>query len=142
MKKHVWLIFAVIVIFSTVFLLFNDKNSYATGQDAAGEARNKDNRPYESDNEDYAVVAEKLIDVPAICQYPELPTGCEATAAAMVLQYYGINITAEDFAAGWLVCDAGFYSINGLQYGPDPNEVFAGDPFSEYSYGCYAGPIV
>ena len=142
MKKHVWLIFAVIVIFSTVFLLFNDKNSYATGQDAAGEARNKDNRPYESDNEDYAVVAEKLIDVPAICQYPEVPTGCEATAAAMVLQYYGINITAEDFAAGWLVCDAGFYSINGLQYGPDPNEVFAGDPFSEYSYGCYAGPIV
>lgn len=45
MKKRVRLILAAIVIFSILFLLFNDKNSYATGQDT-----------------------QKLIDVPVICQ--------------------------------------------------------------------------
>ena len=28
----------------------------------------------------------------AICQYPELPTGCEVTALAMVLGFYGQDV--------------------------------------------------
>ncbi len=88
------------------------------------------------------IITEKLINVPAICQYPELPTGCESVAAAMVLQYYGVNITAEEFASSWLECNENFYSSNGKLYGPDPNEVFAGNPFTYNSYGCFADPIV
>lgn len=42
------------------------------------------------------------LSVPALCQYPELPTGCEATAAAMVLQYYGEAITPSTLAGEWL----------------------------------------
>ena len=84
----------------------------------------------------------KIIPVPTIFQYPTLPTGCESVAATMVLQYYGIPITAEEFAKDWLTCDANFYSSNDKLYGPNPHEVFAGNPFSKHSYGCFADPIV
>lgn len=93
-------------------------------------------------DENTNIVAEKIIDVPAICQYPELPTGCESAAATMVLQYYDVDITAEDFAGTWLECSENFYSSDHIFYGPDPNEVFAGNPFTENSYGCFADPIV
>lgn len=91
---------------------------------------------------DDEVKQQKIIDVPTVCQYPELPTGCESAAAAMVLRYYGVDITAVKFADGWLECSNSFYKVNNELYGPDPNRVFAGDPFSENSYGCYASVIV
>ncbi len=84
--------------------------------------------------------ADEFIDVPLICQYPELSTGCESVATTMVLQYYGEDISAQDFASNWLEC-GDFYSSDGMGFGPDPNKVFAGNPFSEYSYGCFSGPI-
>lgn len=149
MRKIVLILIILVTIItsSTVVLLINHKSD-TTGEDITNKAVNitinKANSQSEYSNEDLDTVSgtEKMLNVPLLCQYPELPTGCEATAAAMVLQYYGINITAEDFARNWLACDANFYSINGIRYGPDPNEVFAGDPFSEYAYGCYATPIV
>ncbi len=82
-----------------------------------------------------------IIQVPELCQFPNLPTGCEATAAAMLLNYMGEAVTPETFAAEWLACDKDFYTYGNKQYGPDPNKVFAGDPFTQYAYGCYAGPI-
>ncbi len=86
-------------------------------------------------------VTEKIISVPALCQYPLLPSGCEATAAAMVLRYYGSNITPEVFASMYLLCEDLFYSGEKL-YGPDPYEKFAGSPFGEsYCYGCFA-PVI
>lgn len=91
---------------------------------------------------DIYFAAEKLIDVPAISQYPKLPTGCESVAATMVLQYYDVNITAEEFASSWLECSENFYRENGDLYGPNPNIVFAGNPFTNNSYGCFATPIV
>lgn len=85
---------------------------------------------------------EKLINVPNICQYPELPTGCESVAATMVLQYYGIDITPGEFVISWLEYSEKFYRVNGYLYGPDPNKVFVGNPFTKNSYGCFADPIV
>ena len=85
---------------------------------------------------------EKIINVPKICQYPELPTGCESVSATMVLQHYGENVSATTFATQWLACSNEFYyGAEGL-CGPDPNVVFAGNPTKSASYGCYAGPIV
>ena len=84
---------------------------------------------------------EVYLEVPQICQYPTLPTGCESVAATMVLQYYGDDIEAESFASSWLTCDSNFYVENGITYGPDPNKVFAGNPFSKSSYGCFAAVI-
>ena len=86
-------------------------------------------------------VKEKIINVPVLCQYPLLPSGCEATAAAMVLGYYGSDIAPETFASAYLACEDLFYSGEKL-YGPDPYEKFAGSPFGEsYCYGCFA-PVI
>jgi len=85
---------------------------------------------------------EKNLRVVGVCQYPELPTGCESAAAVAVLRYYGVEITAAAFAREWLTCSRDFYTAGGALHGPDPNEVFAGDPFSENAFGCFAGPIV
>ncbi len=85
---------------------------------------------------------EKIISIPNDCQYPHLPTGCEAVAAAMVLRYYGEPVTAEIFASGWLDQSKDFYYWDGVLHGPDPQEFFLGDPFSAESYGCYAAPVV
>ena len=84
---------------------------------------------------------EIYLEVPQICQYPTLPTGCESVAATMVLQYYGDDIEAEAFASSWLTCNSNFYVENGTTYGPDPNKVFVGNPFSKNSYGCFA-PVI
>lgn len=86
-------------------------------------------------------IAEKILNVPELCQYPDLPTGCETVSATMVLRYYGVDITATDFADNWLECSEDFNKVNNKLYGPDPNEVFIGSPFDENSYGCYA-PVI
>lgn len=69
-----------------------------------------------------------------ICQYPELPTGCEVTSLTMVLNYYGIN------------ADKCNISDNFLEKGDvgsvDFNVAFVGDPRDASSYGCYAPVIV
>lgn len=95
----------------------------------------------EKENRCFTQSVETCIDVPLICQYPTLPTGCESTAAAMVLQFYGQDISAEQFAEEWLECQSSFYYENDIHYGPDPEEVFAGNPFTKNSYGCFA-PVI
>lgn len=89
-----------------------------------------------------APFAEKLIDAPVISQYPDLPTGCESVAAVMVFQYYSIDITPKEFVDSYLEYSENFYWKNGNLYGPDPNEVFVGNPFDNNSYGCFATPII
>lgn len=89
------------------------------------------------DDTDLAAV---LIEVPVLNQYPALPTGCEATAATMVLQYFHEDIDHVTFASEWLNCEP-VYDMEGLLYGPHPQQAFVGDPFSEYGLGCYAGAI-
>lgn len=91
---------------------------------------------------DITLYERKQLVVPLVCQYPELPTGCESTAAAMVLQYYGENISAENFAESWIEKSSDFYTYGGIDFGPDPNLTFVGDPFTSYGYGCYAPVIV
>ena len=44
----------------------------------------------------------KRLPVPFIGQGQDLPTGCESVSAAMVLQYLGFSVTAEEFAREWL----------------------------------------
>ena len=90
----------------------------------------------------WQIPGEKRISVPTISQYPLLPTGCESVAATMVLQYYGENISAKIFARRFLKSSMKFQVKGGVLYGPDPNQVFVGDPFDKNSYGCFADPIV
>ena len=83
-----------------------------------------------------------IIDgVPAIAQMPTYPTGCESLSAVMALQYAGENITVDRFIDEFLPKSTDFYYADGKCYGPDPFQVFIGDPRSSASYGCMA-PVI
>lgn len=73
---------------------------------------------------------------PEIFQNPELPTGCEITALAMALGYYGFDADKTVLASDYLPREE--YEVrqgeDGLMYGSDLNEYFLGDPFTEEGY--------
>ena len=81
-----------------------------------------------------------VIDMKGLSQ-DGIPTGCVAVSAVMVLNYYGIEITPEEFINEHLSME-GFYRVGDYLYGPDPEEKFAGDPFNKSSLGCYPPVIV
>lgn len=64
--------------------------------------------------------------VPVLLQKPELPAGCEATAAAMLLGAYGYAVSKEEMARA--IPRAPFEKRDGRVYGPDPRDMYAGDP--------------
>ena len=78
------------------------------------------------------VRAEAMVsNVPAISQNPQLPTGCEATALTMLLNWGGIEVSKGEVA-------------NAIPWGyiPDtPREVFIGNPYSKRGLGVYSQPI-
>ncbi len=64
------------------------------------------------------------LDMPEIWQLPELPTGCEATAMTIAIDYMGFDLDKEDFAKKYMR-----YSVDDMAYG------FMGDPFEEDGAG-------
>ena len=87
--------------------------------------------------------ANQTIPMENIYQYsePALPTGCEATALASCLNYYGFDVTKNDIADKYIK-KVLFSEKNGEIIGGDPEKEFAGDPNSENAYGCFSGCIV
>lgn len=83
----------------------------------------------------------KIKGVPVIKQFPELPTGCEATALTMLLRAFDVSITKQE-AANKIPRVALPYYKNGIRYGGDPNKGFVGNPYSAYSYGVFEKPIL
>ncbi len=71
----------------------------------------------------------------------KIPTGCESVSAVMALNYLGVSITPEEFIDGYLSCGE-FYRIGDTVYGPDPRKMFAGNPYSKNSLGCYPKVII
>ena len=92
----------------------------------------------ESVNTDGAIMVE---NVPVISQFPKYPTGCESVSAQMVLQFFGENITTDEFIDNYLNRSTEFYTDGGVRYGPSPWEYFIGNPRSSASYGCMA-PVI
>lgn len=79
---------------------------------------------------------EHIIDVQAIGQLPELPSGCEPTAAAMLLNWAGANVTKQDVAKA--IPKGPLPAVkNGVMKGSSPDDVFIGDPFSSNGLGAY-----
>lgn len=83
----------------------------------------------------------KIIHVPIINQFPELPSGCEIVATTMLLNWYGYKID-KLLLANSIKTSPLPTSIKGVLHGNDPNDSFIGDPFSENSYGVYHKPII
>lgn len=79
------------------------------------------------------------LDVNCILQNasPSLPTGCEATALTIALNYYGFGADKYDIAMNYLPR----MNFTG-SYGADFQYVFPGNPTTSSGYGCYAPAIV
>lgn len=81
------------------------------------------------------------LDVPLIDQMedPQLYNGCEVTSLAMLLNYYGMDVSKIELADQ--IKKVSYQEDEGI-YG-DPNEGFVGDITGvEKGYGVYVGPIV
>lgn len=98
----------------------------------------------QTDNDATTLPRSALIEnVPFINQFPELPTGCEITSATMALDYLGFTATNTELCALMPQEDYLFsYDDEGRLVGPDPNEVFIGDPETEEGSFCYPGPVI
>ena len=83
-------------------------------------------------------VTSKIISVAVKGQYPNYPSGCEAVAAVMNLNYYGINVTVDKFIDSYLPTGTAPSKKNGVWYSSDPNEAFLGDPRSSKGWGIWA----
>lgn len=83
----------------------------------------------------------EIPNVPIFAQFPTLPTGCEATATAMLLNWAGVNISKEEVARS-LPKGPLPYAKGNKVYGGNPNMVFVGNPFSSSGYGIFHQPIV
>lgn len=69
-----------------------------------------------------------------VLQEPELPTGCEITTLAEVLNYHGFNIDKEDLCDNFMPVDyVGSVTMT---------QAYLGDPRSNNGFGCYSPVIV
>jgi len=66
----------------------------------------------------------RKLSVPLIAQRPELPTGCEVTATAMMLQYAGAKVTKMSLAKE-------------MPRSRNPNKGFVGSPYSPTGWWVY-----
>lgn len=74
-----------------------------------------------------------LITSNNISQRPELPTGCEATALTIVLNYLGFDVNKCEIVDNYLPKTNEQYSLD---------TYFIGNPYSTSGYGCNAPVIV
>lgn len=80
--------------------------------------------------------------VPLILQNPELPNGCEVTSLAMLLDSAGRPIDKVELYRDYLP-RVDFHSVDGVRYGPDPEQYYAGDAASQTEgWYCFEDPIV
>ncbi|NEW06936.1 hypothetical protein GK047_13075 [Paenibacillus sp. SYP-B3998] len=82
----------------------------------------------------------QIPNVPVISQLPELPNGCEAVAATMLLQWAGITVSKEEVAEALPKGDFPMMNEDGILIGGNPEDVFVGDPFGK-GFGIYHKPI-
>lgn len=125
MKKVVIYGFSVLVL---CFSILADVGTGSNEEDAAATPFTK------------VVLAEEIqLDVPLLNQMeePRLFNGCEVTSLAMLLQYWGINVTKNELAAQIprvpLLYDDGKSG--------NPNMGFVGDMENGPGLGVYHGPI-
>ena len=83
--------------------------------------------------EDYELSGSCRLDVEAVLQNPELPTGCEITSLDTVLRYNGFDIDKVELCENYLTVD--YYATYTF------DEAYIGDPKSATGFGCYS-PVI
>lgn len=86
----------------------------------------------------------RLLPVSNINQYPQLRNGCEATAIAILLNYYGCTVSKYDVAYTYLprVDFTPKATEDSLRTGPDPNVAYPGDPATYSGFYCFQQPAI
>ena len=79
-----------------------------------------------------------VLPVKNIQMLPELPSGSELTSAAMVLDYYGFNVTKMDFINYLTIDEAPDTDSKKWSH---PDKAFIGHPTKKGEYGCYEGVL-
>ena len=81
--------------------------------------------------------------VPHYTQFSRYLTACESLAVCSLLQYFGIDITPDDFLDGYLPV-SGYPEIgsDGEMHAESPWNAFIGDPMKGDAFGCYNTAIV
>lgn len=87
------------------------------------------------------VEATEIIGIEPINQHPQLPTGCEATALTMLIQWAGVDITKEQVADTYQKGSNPVYK-NGRLEGANPEVEFVGSPYNKSSFGVYEKPTL
>ena len=83
----------------------------------------------------------KIINVPILNQYPELPTGCEITSATAILNYIGFNVDKVYMQENFLEQNSDFHLNSANErVGPDPGNYFVGNP-KKNGFGCFSSVI-
>ncbi len=133
-----------------------DSSSLSSSSDPSGSSTEQSSSPSTSSEDDDGIQSEepdplytllegetykKIGGINILCQYPELPTGCETVSTVMALQYLGVDISCIKFAKEWLERGTVLMNKDGSLYGDSPYEVFIGSPLSEGGYGCFA-PVI
>lgn len=117
-------------------LRFSDKETEV--QDASASAEKYEENGTKNKKEEMKEIEEKrlprsvILDVEAIYQEPELPTGCESVALTMLLQYEGFELDKTTIAEEYLI-----YSENW-----NFDEGYVGDPASYEGAGCFPPTLV
>lgn len=89
----------------------------------------------EREQMDYTKFFNTRLDVENIMQLPELPTGCEVTSLAIILNYLGYDIDKVTLSDSFLP--------KGEPGETNPNDAFIGDPKTSIgSYGANAPVLV
>ena len=130
MKKAFLLSLGIVIGFSLFYLTDLKKLEDTEQQIIIGEIEE------ESDNTEFFYQDEFSFELytPVYSQYPELPTGCEVTSLAVILNYYGYNVDKVTLADNFLP--------KGKIGETNPWYSFVGNPRDEHSYGAYAPALV
>lgn len=84
---------------------------------------------------------QQSLPVENIPQLPQLPNGCEATALATMLGFFGYDVDKTELAGSYIPRQGFIYKENG-RVGPDPSLAYAGNPADSTGYYCFAPPVV
>lgn len=131
-KKWLWLIASVVILIIciTEFVERNSLNKsnvnvYVSEVEIESESESGTLAETTSDvNESF------FLPVQIIYQYPDMPSGCEITSLAMVLNYLGFEVTNFYLADNFLPNDT-----------YDMNKSFVGSVYTDSSFGCFA-PVI
>lgn len=94
----------------------------------------------EDDNIEDVKYKEVLLDIEAINQHPDYPTGCESVSLYMLLSYYNVDVTIDEIIDELPKGPVPYGSGDDVK-GANPEKEFVGNPKSKYAYGVFNEPI-